>query len=363
MLILFCNNPLYPREVDVDYQDEYNATTSYGLFETALIDLDALINENDAEKAIRKVSTTDSEKIAIYRGWMMTPEYYKDLYIALMSKNIKLINTPEQYKNAHFLTGWYHLVEKFTPKSLWIAPDDFYYRFDAVMERLRIFGNKPLIVKDYVKSRKHEWVDACYIPNASDPEQVKRVTNNFISRQGKDLMGGVVFREFIEFQSIGTHPKSGMPLTREYRAFFINGKWICSFPYWDEIRYTGPDSAGHNTFIKQFSYINSDFYTVDYACKKDGTWVIVEIGDGQVSGLPGDNDKQNFYSWLYHYTCEKSKDIKPFNKLTPVRLKDGKNGTIVHVFHCSPPMYIVDLADENKTLEVAHEQIENVLAL
>lgn len=86
----------------------------------------------------------------------MTAEHYKELYDALKSRKIKLINTPEQYENAHHLPGWYHFVEKFTPKSLWIPPEDFNLKFDEVMEQLKIFENKPLIVKDYVKSRKHE---------------------------------------------------------------------------------------------------------------------------------------------------------------------------------------------------------------
>lgn len=63
MLILFCNSPLYPSEVDIDYQDEYTAATSCGLFEAALIDLDALVNENDAKKAVRKVSVADSGRL------------------------------------------------------------------------------------------------------------------------------------------------------------------------------------------------------------------------------------------------------------------------------------------------------------
>jgi len=303
MVILFCNNPLSPREVDIDYLEEYTAAISAGLFEVELIDFDALVNEKDAEKAVRKVSACDSEKTGIYRGWMMTTEQYKEFYNALLNKNIKLINTPDQYENTHHLPRWYNTVEKFTPKSLCVSPEDIRSKFDEVMEQLKMFGKKPLIVKDYVKSRKHEWHDACFIPDASDPEQVKRVTENFILRQAEDLIGGVVFREFIEFQSVGTHPKSGMPLTREYRAFFVNGEWMCSFPYWDEVKYIDIDKP--DEFIRQFSYIDSNFYTVDYACKKDGEWIIVEMGDGQVSGLPGCGDKQKFYNWLYDYTCKK----------------------------------------------------------
>jgi len=80
---------------------------------------------------------------------------------------------------------------------------------------------------------------------------------------------------------------------------------MCSFPYWDEVSYKDP--GGSDEFIRQFSYINSKFYTVDYACKKDGDWIIVEIGDGQVSGLPDFGDKQVFYNRLHHYLREKPK--------------------------------------------------------
>ena len=33
---------------------------------------------------------------------------------------------------------------------------------------LQPFGATPLVLKDFVKSRKHEWDEACYIPSASD---------------------------------------------------------------------------------------------------------------------------------------------------------------------------------------------------
>ncbi len=39
--------------------------------------------------------------------------------------------------------------------------------------------------------------------------------NNFIDMQGKDLVGGLVYREYIPFKKIGIHPKSKMPLIHE----------------------------------------------------------------------------------------------------------------------------------------------------
>nr|WP_237691075.1 ATP-grasp domain-containing protein [Paenibacillus caui] len=86
---------------------------------------------------------------------------------------------------------------------------------------MRIFKNKPVIVKDYVKSRKHEWEEACYIPDASDKQRVEMVLRNFIDRQGSELNGGIEIREFVSLEHLTKHPKSGMPLSNEYRLFFL----------------------------------------------------------------------------------------------------------------------------------------------
>ena len=48
---------------------------------------------------------------------------------------------------------------------------------------------------------------------------------------------------------------------------------------------TGFDSLDEGT---------SNFLTMDVAQKKDGNWIIMELGDGQVSGLPDNADKVFF---------------------------------------------------------------------
>ena len=68
------------------------------------------------------------------------------------------------------------------------------------------------MLKDFVKSRKHEWAEACFIPSASDRASVERVVRRFLELQDDDLSEGLVFREFVEFEPLGRHPKSGMPL-------------------------------------------------------------------------------------------------------------------------------------------------------
>jgi hypothetical protein len=50
-----------------------------------------------------------------------------------------------------------------------------------------------------VKSRKHEWAEACYIPSAADRQQVECVVTRFLALQGDDLNKGLVFRVYATF--------------------------------------------------------------------------------------------------------------------------------------------------------------------
>ena len=45
---------------------------------------------------------------------------------------------------------------------------------EAIMPLLKVFGDRPIIVKDFVKSQKHYWLDAYFIPSASDRQAVER---------------------------------------------------------------------------------------------------------------------------------------------------------------------------------------------
>jgi len=168
---------------------------------------------------------------------------------------------------------------------------------DRVMESLNEFGDKPVILKDYVKSRKHEWNEACYIPSASDRKVVEKVLNRFLDLQGQEVNEGFVFREYVEFQPLATHSKSGMPLTKEFRLFFIDGTLLHALEYWEEGDYGGikPPLNLFDDFVKQ---VNSRFFTMDVAQHTNGEWMIVELGDAQVAGLPENADAMKFYESL-----------------------------------------------------------------
>jgi hypothetical protein len=295
MIFVFCSDPLNARNPDPAYETEVAAVEALGLA-YALVSYEALIYDRDPSKAVRRVPERDGHELGIYRGWMLRPDQYKELYNALAARGVHLVNDPSAYLHCHYFPESYPLIERYTPESAWLNTGP-YVPIDRIMELLRPFGSAPLVIKDFVKSRKHEWNEACFIPSASDHEAVERVVRRFVELQGEDLSEGIVFREFVEFEPLGEHPKSGMPLVKEFRIFFLDGEPMYSTEYWEEGDYGGsaPPSEHFQDVAKS---VRSRFFTMDVAKRLQGDWMIVELGDAQVAGLPETANVTDFYRAL-----------------------------------------------------------------
>src|SRR5437870_321040 len=119
MQLIFCSDPLEPGKPDSAYEAEVAAAKNLGLDYT-VIDYEALVLEGNSTKAVRRVQTTSAPEIALYRGWMLTPEGYEQLYDALTARGIQLINDPSAYRHCHYLPESYAVIERFTPRSAWL---------------------------------------------------------------------------------------------------------------------------------------------------------------------------------------------------------------------------------------------------
>lgn len=280
MRVLFPSDPLTSRRPDSDYLPEWEAAQAAGL-SASVVEYEAL---EEPDRAVRLVAPAD--ELALLRGWMMTPPQYHALHRALTALGLRMVTSPDAYRTAHWLPGWYPFLEGSTPRTVWGEGD--------LLERL---GPGPAIVKDYVKSRKHEWAEACFIPSAADRAHAEAVIRRFLDLQGPDLAGGVVLREFVELEGQGAHPRSGMPRVREYRLFLLDARLLCGFGYW-----TGQDPLPPDlplaTFESLAARLPARFVAMDVARRTDGRWIVVEVGDGQVSALPDDADPVPFYQAL-----------------------------------------------------------------
>lgn len=124
-----------------------------------------------------------------------------------------------------------------------------------------------------------------FIRNISDNEKSMKIISNFINRQGTDLVGGVVLRKYEKIKQIGFHEKSGMPISEKYRVFVLAGQVLAIEDYWCKGRKVTFSEAEWKWIRKMPAKINSNFVTMDIARKEDNNLMIIELGDGQVSGL------------------------------------------------------------------------------
>jgi len=286
MRILFPAHPLDARKPDKDFAPEVAAAKKAG-FETALLSDDFQIRP--------------SSETSLYRGWMLRPEQY-----AQLAQITPLITNPVAYQTTHLLPNWFPLLQNHTPASLWfpengrLKTQEDPLGLNDVVDAAHAFDGRPIIVKDYVKSRKHEWTDACFIRDSLDDVEIRRVVGNFLERQGTDLVGDLVLREFVPLKKLGVHAKSKMPLSNEWRLFFWQGRLLVASTYWSDEDTTEPTGTQREVFEVNMSWvenIQSPFFTVDVAQKEDGSWIIIELGDGGVSGLQG-IDPELFYQTL-----------------------------------------------------------------
>jgi hypothetical protein len=289
MKILFPSHPHKAHLPDPDYQTEFEAASGIG-FGCELYSLEDL-RAGDAVLATRRCTTAPRQnEPIIYRGWMMSDSLYAMLFAALVAKGHRPITTPAQYAQAHYLPNAYPLLKGRTPESVWVEGRDT----DKAWTLYEQIGRPAAIVKDYVKSAKHRWNEACFIPAGTERNRFKEILAAFLEARGHLFEKGIVLRRFHEFVKLAEDLR-GQPVHEEYRLFFWDGALLAATP---SIRGQGPfeQLAEWEAIARKFS---NRFISMDIARCQDGSWLIVEAGDGGVSGLPSSIEPTTFYKALY----------------------------------------------------------------
>lgn len=284
--LLFCADPLHPAAPEPLFARETEAAAALGLHQL-LIDHDAIDRQQDPRAALRRIRSSVPID-AVYRGWMLRAEDYALLYDALLGRGIRLINAPEAYRSCHWAPLAYPAVSRWSAPAAWLdaerISDD-----RALQTALAGFGDRPVVVKDWVKSQAAGyWREACYIPSAADLPAVRRIIGRFVELQGKSLVGGLFFRAWQDLARVGGQ-------TEEWRAFSFEGRPIGCWPRFaaPAAERPPPDLVG-----AVCAALPSRFATADFARLTAGGWLLVEVGDGQVSELPAAADPSAFLSAL-----------------------------------------------------------------
>ena len=277
-MILFPSSFFHTTKVDEDLQQECDAVIATGLFEVALFGYNKWFNENK----LVLTNAPDKEHTAVYRGWMMKPEQYEQFYKLLLEKNIRLVTEPEQYRLMHIFPNVYEDVKEDTAK-MEIYP--LHSRIDV--EKLK--GSfRRFMVKDYVKSVKGTEFPR-YFDQSVTQEDFDRWMEVFYKYRGELLTGGICIKEYLDLKKYGDK-------TNEYRVFYINHEIATVCRNSGQGNYT---KEPPRELLEKYRNLDSPYYTVDYAELEDGTWRVVEAGDGEVSGLSDNQDYEHYFRALY----------------------------------------------------------------
>jgi hypothetical protein len=230
----------------------------------------------------------ENERI-LHRGWMMSDALYRALFDGLRGKGYQPITDPEQYAQAHYLPCAYPLIQRRTAESRWTEGRDV----EAAWRLFAEMGKTAVIVKDYVKSAKHKWNEACFIPEGTARERFGEIIAAFLQARGNLFEKGIVLRKFQRFVKLQEDLR-GQPVHEEYRLFMWDGRLLAATP---SLRGEGPleNLAEWESIARQFQ---NRFISMDVARQENGEWLIVEVGDGGVSGLPDSIDTMAFYKAL-----------------------------------------------------------------
>lgn len=260
--LLIPSDPLAPARPDDHFTWRARAAQEAGV-PVAVFDADDL----DAPRGVRRLAAGST---AVVQGWMLAADAYADVERAVGARGAALLTTRDAYARAHHVPGWYEVFADLTPPSVWLpadaAPAD-------LASAARGLGSGAFVVKDWVKSRKHEWATACYAPGAG---AVPGVAAEMLRLLDDGLVGGVVIRAFEDFTG------------EEARVWWVGGDLavVTAHPDTPEA-VVEPDLAGVGEAVRA---LGCPFVTTDLVRRADGAWRVVEVGDGQVSDFPRTGD-------------------------------------------------------------------------
>lgn len=281
MILLYPSDYFNRNQVEEMYQEEYRAASNISDMTVLLFSYDEFIETGEIKLYPKKLV----QGIGIYRGWMLNSEQYQVFYNSLLAKGIQLINTPEQYTYCHEFPNVYAAIEKITPK-IKIFRENEKINWKEVKKE---FGR--FMIKDFVKSVKGTKFPV-YFDETYSEEELDYYMFLFKEMRGNLFTKGIVIKQFVTLADYNQK-------TNEYRVFYL-GKQAISISKNSEQSQTCKEPP--STLINQVIHLKSNFYTVDFAELEDGNFVVIETGDGQVSGLSKGQNVEQFYEQLKNYT-------------------------------------------------------------
>ena len=206
--------------------------------------------------------------------------FYKEQERDINLVGAKLINTLSQHNYVADMQNWVYDLKDLTPKT--------WDRLENLPE------DCAFVLKGETNSRKHDWSDLMFAPN-------KKAAIEIHSKLTKDGLIGyqkIYIRQYVPLKTYMVGIK-GLPITHEFRFFVCDKQILCGGYYWsshvDDLDVKPDVTSVPQKFLQEVVNLIGDqirFYVVDVAQTEAGDWIVIELNDGQMSGLSENNPKE-----------------------------------------------------------------------
>lgn len=241
-------------------------------------------NDQDTEEEYQIAKTIWGEQVLDFRsqilpGTLVIPRYsclpfYRELEAEVKFLGGKLLNTHQQHNYIADME-WVPDLGDMTPRTWFNAG------YATVPETPHGW-----VVKGKTNSRKWKWNTHMRAPDRDALKEVMyRLLDDPLVREQ-----GLAIREYVPLMKV-EEAINGLPVTNEWRCFFLGESLLGAGYYWSQAEMA--EEAGdlpleaEKLVYQAAAKIapNANFFVVDVGQTAEGGWIVIEINDGQMSGL------------------------------------------------------------------------------
>jgi len=232
----------------------------------------------DADGALWLIPKFAELRMAIWIGYIPPLDRYAQIYDAARAKGIQLVNTPAEHRIAEEFDAAYPLLRGLTPESIVINSEA---ECEVAADQLGF----PIFVKGAVQSRKSRGWKACV---AETVDELRRLTNALLELENRSR-GRVVLRKVVALRHT-RRSGEGFPLGREYRLSIYRGNVLGMGYYWEgddpmKLLSASEESQVRALALEAAARLQVPYVAIDIGQLECGTWIVIEAGDAQFSGV------------------------------------------------------------------------------
>ena len=200
--------------------------------------------------------------------------FLDNIYKELVTMGLEPINSLSSMKWIMNLQNWVEALGDMTFKT-WDRLED-------------LPQEGPFVLKGATNSKKHYWNTHMFAQNKKEAIHVYGLL-------AEDCMIGEQKIYIRKFEPLVTYIEgiNGIPVTKEFRLFFHKKTLLCSGFYWQNYEedlpfipeFDVPAEFYEEAARRAHEASGAVFFVMDVGQKVDGSWVVIEVNQGEMSGL------------------------------------------------------------------------------